>query len=59
MDWGHFGNWNGGRLYGFALVLSYSRMRYVQFTQRVRSSRPSVLSKRISGPASTSSRSAI
>jgi hypothetical protein len=29
MDWGHFGNWNGHRLYGFALTLSYSRMRYV------------------------------
>lgn len=34
MDWGHFGNWHGGRLYGFALVLGYSRMRYVEFTQR-------------------------
>jgi transposase len=34
MDWGHFGNWKGGRLYGFALVLGYSRMRYVEFTQR-------------------------
>jgi transposase len=34
MDWGHFGNWNGHRLYGFALRLSYSRMRYVEFTQR-------------------------
>lgn len=34
MDWGHFGNWNGRRLYGFALTLCYSRMRYVEFTQR-------------------------
>jgi transposase len=34
MDWGHFGNWGGRRLYGFALTLSYSRMRYVEFTQR-------------------------
>jgi transposase len=33
MDWGHFGNWNGRRLYGFAFTLSYSRMRYVEFTQ--------------------------
>lgn len=34
MDWGHFGNWNGKRLYGFALTLSWSRMQYVEFTQR-------------------------
>jgi len=34
MDWGHFGNWNGRRLYGFALTLGYSRMRYVEFTQQ-------------------------
>jgi transposase len=34
MDWGHFGNWAGRRLYGFALSLCYSRMRYVEFTQR-------------------------
>jgi len=34
MDWGHFGNWGGRRLYGFALTLCYSRMRYVEFTQR-------------------------
>jgi transposase len=34
MDWGHFGNWNGKRLYGFALTLCWSRMRYVEFTQR-------------------------
>jgi len=34
MDWGHFGNWNGKRLYGFALSLCWSRMRYVEFTQR-------------------------
>jgi transposase len=33
MDWGHFGNWNGRRLYGFALALCYSRMRYIEFTQ--------------------------
>lgn len=33
MDWGHFGNWNGRRLYGFALTLCYSRMRYIEFTQ--------------------------
>lgn len=34
MDWGHFGNWQEQRLYAFALTLSYSRMRYVEFTQR-------------------------
>lgn len=34
MDWGHFGNWSGKRLYGFALTLGWSRMRYVEFTQR-------------------------
>lgn len=34
MDWGHFGNWGGKRLYGFALTLSWSRMQYVEFTQR-------------------------
>jgi transposase len=34
MDWGHFGNWAGARLYAFALTLGYSRMRYVEFTQR-------------------------
>ena len=34
MDWGHFGNWGGRRLYCFALTLSYSRMRYIEFTQR-------------------------
>jgi transposase len=34
MDWGHFGNWEGRRLYGFGLLLCYSRMRYVEFTQR-------------------------
>jgi transposase len=34
MDWGHFGNWNGKRLYGFALTLCWSRMQYVEFTQR-------------------------
>src|SRR5260370_28144807 len=34
MDWGHLGNWGGRRLYGFALTLCYSRMRYIEFTQR-------------------------
>jgi transposase len=34
MDWGHFGNWGGKRLYGFALTLCWSRMQYVEFTQR-------------------------
>ncbi len=34
MDWGHFGNWGGHRLYAFALRLCWSRMRYVEFTQR-------------------------
>ena len=34
MDWGHFGNWGGKRLYGFALTLGWSRMQYVEFTQR-------------------------
>ena len=34
MDWGHFGNWGGRRLYGFALTLCWSRMKYVEFTQR-------------------------
>ncbi len=34
MDWGHFGNWAGCRLYAFALSLCFSRMRYVEFTQR-------------------------
>jgi transposase len=34
MDWGHFGNWAGRRLYGFALTLCWSRMKYVEFTQR-------------------------
>jgi len=33
MDWGHFGNWSGRRLCGFALTLCYSRMRYIEFTQ--------------------------
>ena len=33
-DWAHFGNWQGRRLYAFALTLGYSRMRYVEFTQR-------------------------
>lgn len=34
MDWGHFGNWAGTRLYAFALTLCWSRMRYVEFTRR-------------------------
>jgi transposase len=34
MDWGHFGNYAGKRLYGFALTLGWSRMQYVEFTQR-------------------------
>lgn len=33
-DGAHFGNWQGHRLYGFALTLGYSRMRYVEFTLR-------------------------
>jgi transposase len=31
---GHFGNWGGKRLYGFALTLCWSRMWYVEFTQQ-------------------------
>lgn len=34
LDWAHFGNWQGHRLYAFALTLGYSRMRYVEFTHR-------------------------
>ncbi len=34
MDWGHFGNFEGKRLYGFALTLCWSRMQYVEFRQR-------------------------
>jgi transposase len=34
LDWAHFGNWQGHRLYLFALTLGYSRMRYIEFTQR-------------------------
>lgn len=34
LDWGHFGNWQGHRLYAFALTLGYSRMRYIEFTHR-------------------------
>lgn len=34
MDWGHFGNWEGRRLYAFALTLCWSRMLFVEFTQR-------------------------
>ena len=33
MDWGHFGNWGGRRLYDFALTMCYSRMRFIEFTQ--------------------------
>ena len=33
MDWGCVGNWAGARLYVFALVLSWSRMLYVEFTR--------------------------
>lgn len=31
MDWGHFGNWDGQRLYAFALTLCWSRMLFVEF----------------------------
>jgi transposase len=34
MDWGTLGRFEKHRLYAFALTLSYSRMRYVEFTQR-------------------------
>jgi len=34
LDGGHFGSWQGHRLYGFALILGYSRMRYAEFTRR-------------------------
>ncbi len=34
VDWGHFVNWDGRRLYGFALTFCWSRMQYVEFTQR-------------------------
>jgi transposase len=34
LDWGHFGNWAGARLYAFVLLLCFSRMRYVEFTRR-------------------------
>jgi transposase len=34
VDWGHFGNWSGHRLYCLTLTLCYSRMRYIEFTQR-------------------------
>lgn len=40
LDWGHFGNWDGRRLYASALTLCWSRMRYVEFTQRQDTSRP-------------------
>jgi transposase len=34
LDWGHCGNWQGQRLYGFALTLGYARMRDIEFTHR-------------------------
>lgn len=34
LDWGHFGNWAGARLYAFVLLLCWSRMRYVEFTRK-------------------------
>jgi len=34
MDWGHFGNGAGARLYAFTLLRSWSRMLYVEFTRR-------------------------
>lgn len=34
LDWAHFGNFLGHRLYLFVLTLFYSRMRYIEFTQR-------------------------
>jgi transposase len=34
LDWGHFGNFLSHRLYLFVLTLCYSRMRYIEFTQR-------------------------
>ena len=33
MDWVQFGKWSGRRLYGFALMLCWSRMQYVAFAQ--------------------------
>src|SRR5260370_19890827 len=33
MDWGHFGNWGGRRLYRFPLTLCYLRSRCIEFTQ--------------------------
>ena len=33
-DWAHFGNFLNHHLYLFALTLCYSRMRYIEFTQR-------------------------
>src|SRR5258708_33728628 len=33
MACGHVGNWGGRRLYGFAVTLCCSRMRYIEFTQ--------------------------
>ncbi len=39
VDWGHFKvEWNGGykRLYAFVMVLGYSRMLYVEFTENER-----------------------
>lgn len=32
IDWAHLGNWQGRRLYCFALTLGYSRLRYIEFT---------------------------
>lgn len=34
MDWGTLGRFEGHRLYAFALTLAFSRMRYIEFTQR-------------------------
>lgn len=34
MDWGTLGRFEGHRLYAFALTLSWSRMLYIEFTQR-------------------------
>jgi transposase len=34
LDWAHFGNFLSHRLYLFVLTLCFSRMRYIEFTQR-------------------------
>jgi transposase len=34
LDWAHFGSWLGHRLHLFALTLCYSRIQYLEFTQR-------------------------